>query len=137
MSHWQVLLRILDLQEDPYAQLEGPHQSVGVDIPNSMDYTEAWESISPTQGATQLCGFMSPYPQLKGPPKFCGFQVCGQNPAVETGFPKSPQVLTRIPLVFTKKKNPNLTKQSPKVDQKTPKPYQKDPQSLLKKTPQI
>ena len=46
-------------------QLKGPQQSVGVRIPNSRGHTEVWESVSPTQGATQKRG--SPYPQLKGP----------------------------------------------------------------------
>ena len=51
----------------PYPQLEGPHRSVGVHIPNSRGHTEAWESVSPTRGATPKCG--SPYPQLKGQQK--------------------------------------------------------------------
>ena len=48
-----------------YPQLEGPHQSVGVHIPNSRGHTKVWESVSPTQGATPKRG--TPYPQLKGP----------------------------------------------------------------------
>ena len=48
-----------------YPQLKGPHQSVGLRIPNSRGHTKAWESVSPTQGATPKCG--SPYPQLQGP----------------------------------------------------------------------
>ena len=52
--------------------------------PTSRGHTEAWESISPTRRATQVCAFMSPYPQLKGPPKNSGFQFCGQNLALET-----------------------------------------------------
>ena len=63
----------------PYTQLKGPHKFVvsRVCIPNSRDHTNSvgFESISPTQGATQFCEFMSPHPQLKGPQIFCGF--CG------------------------------------------------------------
>ena len=50
----------------PYPQPKGPHQSVGVYIPNSRGHTKAWEIVSPTQGATPNCG--SPSPQLEGPP---------------------------------------------------------------------
>ena len=34
-----------------------------------------FESISPTQGATKNMWVWSPYPQLKGPQRFCGFGV--------------------------------------------------------------
>ena len=44
--------------------------SVEVHISNSRRHTEAWESISPTQGATPKRG--SPYPQLKGPHQSVG-----------------------------------------------------------------
>ena len=37
---------------------------MGVGIPNSRGHSEAWESVSPTRGATPQRG--SPYPQLKG-----------------------------------------------------------------------
>ena len=37
---------------DPCPQLEGPRQSVGVCIPNSRGHAKAWESVSPTRGAT-------------------------------------------------------------------------------------
>ena len=40
-------------------------RSVGVCVPNPRGHAKAWESISPTQGATPKRG--SPYPQLKGP----------------------------------------------------------------------
>ena len=46
-----------------------------VRIPNSRGHTKAWESVSPTQGATQKRG--SPYPQLKGPHQSVG--VCIPN----------------------------------------------------------
>ena len=36
----------------PYPQLKGPRQSVGVRIPNSRGHAKAWESVSPTRGAT-------------------------------------------------------------------------------------
>ena len=35
---------------------------------------EAWDSITPAPRATQICGFMSPYPQLKGHIKLVGFE---------------------------------------------------------------
>ena len=38
-------------------QLKGPHRSVGVHDPNSRGHTEAWESITPTQGATPKPNF--------------------------------------------------------------------------------
>ena len=41
--------------------------------PNSRGHTEAWESISPTQGATPKLG--SPYPQLKGPRQSLGVSI--------------------------------------------------------------
>ena len=41
-----------------YPQLEGPHQSVGVCIPNSRGHTKVWESVSPTQGATPRRGYV-------------------------------------------------------------------------------
>ena len=40
----------------PHPQLEGPRQSVGVRIPNSRGHAKAWESVSPTQGATPKGG---------------------------------------------------------------------------------
>ena len=43
-------------------QLKGPHRSVGVRHPNARGHTEAWESVTPTQGATPKRG--SPSPQL-------------------------------------------------------------------------
>ena len=63
----------------PYPKLKGPRQNVGVRIPNSRGHTKAWESVSPTQGATPKHGNPytptrratpkrgSPYPQLEGP----------------------------------------------------------------------
>ena len=42
--------------------------------------------ISPTQGATQICGFMSPYPQLKGPLNLWIDRLKGgQKPSVGNG----------------------------------------------------
>ena len=37
----------------PQPQLKGPHQSVGVLKLNSRGHAKAWESLTPTQGATQ------------------------------------------------------------------------------------
>ena len=54
-------------------QLKGPHQSVGVRIPNSRGHTKVWEPVSPTQGATPKHG--SPYPQLKGPHRSVGVRI--------------------------------------------------------------
>ena len=42
-------------------------------IPNSRGHTEAWESVSPTQGVTPKRG--SPYPQLKGPHQSMGVRI--------------------------------------------------------------
>ena len=52
---------------------QGPHRSVGVHIPNSRGHTEAWEFISPTQGATPK--MESPYPQLRGPHRSVGVHI--------------------------------------------------------------
>ena len=52
-------------------------QSVGVRIPNSRGHTEAWGSVSPTQGATPK--HRSPYPQLKGPHQSVGVCIWAQQ----------------------------------------------------------
>ena len=36
------------------SQLKGPHRSLGVHIPNLRGHTEVWESVSPTQGASNV-----------------------------------------------------------------------------------
>ena len=53
------------MRGSPSPQLKGPYSSVGVHHPNSRGHTQAWESITPTQGAILKRG--SPSPQLKGP----------------------------------------------------------------------
>ena len=90
----------------PYPQLEGPHQGVGVCIPNSRGHTkecnlvsrthaeklgvqiptsrgnvEAWESVSPTLGATPRREGV--YPQLKGPHQGVGVGI--PNPRGKLG----------------------------------------------------
>ena len=47
--------------------------NAGVRIPNSRGQAKAWESVSPTQGATPKHG--SPYPQLKEPRKSVGVRI--------------------------------------------------------------
>ena len=56
--------------------------------------------MTPAQGATQLYGFMSPYPQLKGPPKIVGFKSAAKTQRLKRFYeknpisPKSPPILT-------------------------------------------
>ena len=63
----------------PYPQLKGPRKSVGVHIPSSRGHDRAWQSISPTRGATRESG--SPYSQLKGPRHSVGVRITTQNHA--------------------------------------------------------
>ena len=110
----------------------GPHQSVGLYIPNSRGHTEVWESISPTQWATPERG--SRYPQLEGPQSICGFEICGQNLAFEMRFQKEPKTHHRT-TQFLPKKNPpkNVTKKTPKtLPQKNPNITRKNPRFLPK-----
>ena len=67
----------------------------------------------PNSGATQLCGFMSPYPQLKGPQKNCGFEICGQNPAFEMGLPNNPKPTTKPPSSYQKTPYPEMLPKNP------------------------
>ena len=46
---------------------------MGVRIPNPRGHAKAWESISPTPGATPKRG--SPYPQLEGPHRSLGVRI--------------------------------------------------------------
>ena len=98
----------------------GPHRSVGVHIPNSRSHLKAWESVSPAQGATAKPG--SPYLQLKGPQKFCGFEICGQNLAFEMGLPENPQTPPQNPQFL-----PNKHPTQKKLAKRPPKSYQKKP----------
>ena len=60
-------------EDNPYHQLNGPHQNMGVRISNSMDHTKAWEFVCPTRGAGPKRG--SRDPQLKGPLQSVGVRV--------------------------------------------------------------
>ena len=50
--------------------IEEPHYNLGVCHPNSNGHTEAWESITPIQGATPKQ--RSPLPQMEGPYRSVG-----------------------------------------------------------------
>ena len=67
-------------------QLEGPHQIMGINHPNSRGHqsmrvhhaksqgpTEAWESFTPTPGSTPKS--VSPSPQIEGPHRGVGPRV--------------------------------------------------------------
>ena len=129
---------------------------MGVHITNSSGHTEAWESISPTRGATLKCG--SPYPQLEGPHRSVGVhipnsrghtevwesisptrgatQLCGfMNPYSQLKGPQKNcgfEVRGQNPAfeVGIPKKNPNSTTEPPSS-------YQKKPKNVIKKNPNL
>ena len=124
----------------------GPHRSVGVHIPNLRGHNEVWESISPTRGATQLYGFMSSYPQLKGPQKNCGFEICGQNPAFDMGLPKNSEPHHKYPKFLPNENHPKVLPKKPPNLTKAPPPFfftktnpllAKDSPNLAKKNPTL
>ena len=69
----------------PYPQLKGPHQKVGVRIPNSRGYARAWESASPTSWAMQKHGSLNP--QLKGRAKLWEAISPTQGTTLQRGSP--------------------------------------------------
>ena len=92
---------------------------MGVLNPNLRGHTKAYDFITPSQGATQLCGFIGPYPQLKEAQKNCGFQVRGQNPGLEKVSPK-PNFHQKKAQFIPKKNHEYLTKKTHQSHQSPP-----------------
>ena len=128
---------------DLLPQLKGPRRSMGVHIPNLRGHIAAWESITPTRGAAHLCGFMSPYPQLKGPQNFVGLTYVAKiRQFTKTSPTPHPQIVTiKSPSSYQKKTQPEqtappkFTKETPVLTKKKTHIFPKKIQTLPKKNP--